>query len=192
MPIQDITIKEYECAHCGYKWTNYANGVQGPTPKNCAKCKRRNWNDPTTEITPGEVGLRRKIKGLPETTYRYFMDQHWPDDISETFLSLKPGPTIKELEQVVYPFGRNHKGWIPCPDRPGWYMKDPDLRKKTYDKRIQNMVEIIKSRGIDYNPTEGIKRTKERYDIYWEQHKNDTFEDIFKHAKASMQKSGIK
>jgi phage FluMu protein Com len=43
MPIHEIQVKEYECAWCGYKWINRANGKDGDIPNKCAKCKRSAW-----------------------------------------------------------------------------------------------------------------------------------------------------
>jgi hypothetical protein len=67
----------------------------------------------------------------------------WPYDLSEKFLNIKPKPTIKELQQVIYcsPVGRYNNGSdvyrsrnkIPDQDKPGWlkydyshWVSDPD------------------------------------------------------------------
>jgi hypothetical protein len=156
MPIHEIQIKEYECAKCGYKWLNRINGKNGPIPERCAKCKRLNWNDLSEDITPKENGLRRRINGFRDLyegdTLHYRLTDRkwsidWPYDLSEKFLNMKPKPTIKELQRVIYssPVGRYNNGSsvyksrnkIPDPDNPGYlkydyshWVSDPDNPRK--------------------------------------------------------------
>jgi tRNA uridine 5-carbamoylmethylation protein Kti12 len=116
----------------------------------------------------------------------------WPIDMCNKFLSIKPRPTMKELVEVVYPLGydtRKHRYYIPNPerqgylkydtsryieepisDRPGWvHLKDnPNseyvkLLKQEAQRRIELMTQIIKSRGVDYDPAPILKQAKERY-----------------------------
>jgi hypothetical protein len=113
VPIHEILTKEYVCGHCHYHWIDRVNGRDGPIPIKCAKCKRANWNNPKQRIRPMEAGLRRRIKGFynvykhgvrtGDINRRYRI--YWPADLSQKFLDIKPRPTLKELDQVVYPFG---------------------------------------------------------------------------------------
>jgi hypothetical protein len=143
MPITTIQIPEYECIHCGYKWINRVNGIDGPIPKNCARCKRRHWiNDDEKNknsyelITPKERGLRRRIKGFNNLYYydaliiKQLQDRiDWPMDLCERFLKIVPRPTIQEMVEVINasPLRRYNNGAdvsrtrnkIPHPDKPG-------------------------------------------------------------------------
>jgi hypothetical protein len=190
MPINDIQIKEYECSWCGYKWINRANGKDGPIPERCAKCKRWNWNEGEAEkISPEENGLRRRIKGF-EKLYKYvefywteylshppkYVTIDWPAGLTEKFLNLKPRPTIRELRRVVYPPGLvmealtsqnkyTRRGYVSDPERPGWLNYDRDeyikIRQQEAQKRIELMMEIIKSRRAPYDLADGIRKTQQ-------------------------------
>ncbi|MGH9983830.1 MAG: hypothetical protein ACRD8W_07735 [Nitrososphaeraceae archaeon] len=165
MPIHNIETKEYECGHCGYRWTNRINGNDSPIPKKCAKCKRTNWNDPNEAFTPEEIGLRRKIKGFRDVYY-YQRNIDWPYDLSDVFLQIKnPRPTYKQLKKIVYPFGDLDRWkWVSCPDRPGWSMRNPnmgEIRKNEAEERKRLMLELMKERRINYDVSHGIQRMKE-------------------------------
>jgi hypothetical protein len=190
MPIHDIQIKEYECSWCGYKWINRVNGKDGPIPERCAKCKRWNWNEGEAEkISPEENGLKRRIKGF-EKLYKYveyywteylshppkYVTIDWPAGLTEIFLNLKPRPTIRELIRVVYPQGLamraltsqnqyTHRGCVPDPEKPGWLKYDREehikIRQEEAQKRIELMIEIMKSRGVQYDLAEGIRKTQQ-------------------------------
>lgn len=171
-PIHNIQTKEYECIWCGYKWINCFNGKDGPILSYCAKCKRSNWNGGWAEaaakaISPKERGLRRRIKDLPNfyyTTTRSYGDRilwvGWPLDICKQFLSIEPRPTIEEMYQVLTVMDtdlkeKGREGRMPAPDRPSWLKRDPKgdcyLLKQQAQRRIEIMIQIIRSRGVDYN-----------------------------------------
>lgn len=102
----------------------------------------------------------------------------WPIDLSKKFLEIKPRPTLEELEKVLYPFDydlrkRRYRYMIPDPNTPGRliysspYKQDPKrpdqriwnddneydkLKLKEMELRQQYMIEIMKSRGVDYDP----------------------------------------
>ncbi len=127
------------------------------------------------------MGLRRRIKYF-ERLYEYAplycgITIHWPDGLCEKFLGIKPRPTIEELEQVLYPPGGlwltsqnqfTHIGYVPDPDRPGWMKYDKEgyleALKREAQKRIELMVQIMKSRGSnDFDPAAVIiQQHKER------------------------------
>lgn len=167
MPIHNIQTNEYECGYCGWRWINRKNGKDGPIPKCCANCKRTNWNDPRERISSYEIGLRRRIKEFNKE-YEFGIRIGFTKDIvffpmglSKKFLEITPRPTIKELYKVVYPLGYelNSKSWVPHPTRPGKSMRNPNmdnLKIRQLRKRQEYMIEIIKSRGIDYDPTVGL------------------------------------
>ena len=92
------------------------------------------------------------------------------------------------MRQVLYPLGfdtRKYKYYIPDPDKPGilkydssQWIPDPDnpgkmkynhdneykkLLEQEAQKRIEIMVKIMKSRGIEYDPAPIIKRQREEY-----------------------------
>lgn len=174
MPIHNIETEEYECGHCGHKWINRRNGKNGPIPKKCANCKRSNWNDPSQRIGPIEIGLRRKIKEF-DKVYRYGISvgvirnrSFFPSDLSRKFLEIKPRPTLKELYKVVYPFGYDIelKSWVRNPDRPGKLMRNPNmenLQRQQMEGRQEYMIQIMKSRGLEYDPTVGLLAAEELY-----------------------------
>ena len=189
MPIHNIQVKEYGCSWCGHKWINRVNGKDGPIPGRCAQCKRRNWNEGEAEkISPEENGLRRRIKGF-EKLYKFvefywtehlsrppkFVNIDWPAGLTEKFLSLKPRPTIRELRRVMYPAGLvirplnsqnqyTRRGYVPDPDKPGWFKYDKEeyikIIQQEAQKRIEVMIEIINSRGAHYDLTDGIRKTQ--------------------------------
>ena len=190
MPVSEIQTKEYECSWCGYKWINRFNGKDGPIPNNCAKCKKAKWDKGRAElITPTENGLRRRIKGFNRTCYwgnfTHSTNIIFPNDLSDRFLAIKPRSTINEMRQVLYPLGfntRKYKYYIPDPDKPGKlkyasqcipdpgnpgkmkYNPDNEYKKlleQEAQKRIEIMVKIMKSRGVDYDPAPIIKRQRE-------------------------------
>jgi len=112
----------------------------------------------------------------------------WPIDLSQKFLEIRPRPTIKELKKVLYPFGYDIRiSWsrykVPDPDRPGFlkpvqtYILDPDrpgerifnknneyakLKLKEMELRQQYMIEIMESRGVDYDPELRLKIQREK------------------------------
>jgi hypothetical protein len=51
---------------------------------------------------------------------------------------------------------------IPDPDRPGYLIRDPTewekLLKQEAQKRMQIMIDTMKSRGVDYDPEPIIKK----------------------------------
>ncbi len=174
MPIRRIQAKEFECAHCGYLWINRINGKEGPIPKNCAKCKRRNWNTGDSQRTMRQVnGLRRRIKGFKQIyafadTYfdkdKYDINEAitWPEGLTEKFLNLAPPPTIAELKIVVFPPGLRlepldsqnqytFRGYIPDPQKPGYLTYNPkswiSLRREEAQIRQKLMQRIINSRS---------------------------------------------
>lgn len=185
MPIHEIQLKEYECTWCGYKWINRVNGKDRPIPTRCASCKRRAWEKGYEDyITPEEEGLRRRIKNL-EKLYHY-ESRYWPSGLCEEFLKIRPRPTTSELKQVFYPLGydtRKSRSFIPDPDRPGHLKYDdsmfiprpdkPDEKKynpenkyqnlldEEKEKRINLMVNIMKSRGVSYDPIPILEQQKE-------------------------------
>jgi len=105
MPVSKIEVNGYGCIRCGYKWINRVNGKDGPIPKRCANCKTSNWN--RDEITPKEIGLRRRVRVL-KTVYEcqslaVLWDKiHWQEGLTEKFLNLDPSPALEELERVLY------------------------------------------------------------------------------------------
>lgn len=173
MTITKIEVSEYECVFCGHKWINRVNGVDGPIPEKCAKCKRSHWNKGEGAImTPEEVGLRRRIKRLPRLyyyTYRYHFDPSsdlgrkyrdakiddvWDVPLTAMFLTLdNPRPTIQELRHVLCPPGseialnsQNQRGirdWIPHPDKPGWLKYDPKEFTKVLDSDKQKILSAM-------------------------------------------------
>ena len=106
----------------------------------------------------------------------------WPIDLSEKFLNIQPRPTIKEMIKVLIPLGfdtRKHRNYIPDTDRPDYlkydssqWVLDPDepgttkynydneykkLLKQEAQRRQEIMIEIMKSRGVEYDPIPIIK-----------------------------------
>ena len=68
--ITRITINEYKCERCDYKWVNRRNGKDRPIPRKCAKCKRDNWDGP--KYFPKKIKKPYKIF---ETTISEFTRQ---------------------------------------------------------------------------------------------------------------------
>jgi len=142
MPIHNIKVKEYECAHCAYRWINRTNGKDGNIPLRCASCKRKNWNHgQANQIWPKGNGLRRRINGF-NTLYENdsYYSAHlkyligWDKGLCERFLNLEPRPTIQEMEEVIYssPLQRYNNGSdfyrmqqkVPLEGKPGFFKKD--------------------------------------------------------------------
>ena len=161
MTVSIIQVSEYTCERCGYKWINRVNGVDGPLPQRCAKCKKRNWN--RNRISHREIGLRRRVKSF-ETIYfnqalYWWRDNtiSWPNGLTERFLNLHPSPTVKELEQVVYnpPEGYairinsqnqyTRRGWIRHPNKPGKLKYDEEGYKRLLKQGIQKRCEIMEA-----------------------------------------------
>ncbi|MGA9941222.1 MAG: hypothetical protein WBP88_04385, partial [Nitrososphaeraceae archaeon] len=98
--------------------------------------------------------------------------------LCQTFLNLKPRPTINELFAALWPLEwdpHKHKNMIPHPDKPGYlkydssrWIPDPDnpgetkynsdpyfvtdyekLLREESQKRKEVMRQVIKSRGIE-------------------------------------------
>lgn len=171
MTISRVEVNEYRCIRCGYKWINRINGGDGPIPKRCAKCKKRNWNDKNEAITPEENGLRRRIKGMKKL-YEYsssYWDMpsvadYWNSGLADKFLNLNPRPSVTELRQVVYPPGlvigltsqnqTTWRGYVPDPQKPGWMKYDEKEYLKTLrleaEKRNDAMKQIINNRSSNH------------------------------------------
>jgi len=179
MPIQKIEVSEYECVRCGYKWINRVNGHDGPVPQKCAKCKRLGWNGGKEElVSPTERGQRRQIKyfeRLYDNAGSYWnIEIDWPKGLCEKFLDINPRPTIEELKQVLYTPGGlrltsqnqdTHRGCVQDPDRPECMKYDKEeylkLLKQEAQKRIELMLQIMKSRGVnDYDPAAVISQQR--------------------------------
>ena len=86
--MQKIEVTEYECAKCHYKWINRYNGKNNPTPKRCAKCKNKFWNEGL--MSGAEKEVRNRV--------RYYIGGI---DKSMEFLNVVPRPTIEELQSVI-------------------------------------------------------------------------------------------
>ncbi len=159
MPIHKILVKEFECKHCQYRWVNRINGRDGPTPERCARCKRKNWLEgPGKEISPKERGLRRIIRGFTQLYENdCYYSTHiknligWDENLCERFLNIKPRPSIKEIELVVYssPLKRYNNGSdyyrmkqkVPVKGEPGQFRTDRSgliQDPKKLDKIIYN------------------------------------------------------
>jgi hypothetical protein len=167
MPIHKITINEFECTHCGHKWTNRKHGNDGPTPKNCAKCKRRNWNDPEREaITPTENGLRKQIRGLNHLYLEWEKGigraVQWDPELPKKFLSIQPRPTLGELSMIIVcsPLHISRRGGYSKkivkplkedPTKPGFGIVDSEklteMKIEEAKRRKKLMNDIIKSRN---------------------------------------------
>jgi len=119
---------------------------------------------------------------------------NWPSGLTEKFLSIdNPTPTILQLSKLMEPLGWNiHKypGYLQDPDRKGYlkydyshYIPNPDkpgrmkwnddysgtteyekLLREEAQNRIQIMLEIMKSRGIDYDPTPILEKQQKEYE----------------------------
>ena len=149
MPINKITINEYECAHCGYKWINKLNYKDGSIPAACAKCKRLTWID-KYRMTPKEVGYRRIIRGFKKLydDFDRYDSRHkglkinWPADLCDQFLNIKPH--WLDLQCVIRssPLRRfdNGKsiyrtsGFVPDLGNPGHLIRDPSTFKPIPEK----------------------------------------------------------
>jgi hypothetical protein len=191
MPCRKVEVTEYECAKCSYKWINWINGIEGQTPKRCAKCKRWDWDE--GKLSRIEKRLRREILKIEVNEIRFpgiggTELYSIPTDICATFLSLYPRPTVRELNVVLNPicylgnYDYNHHnhtgtcsdqiyccpGWIPKPDKPGHYGYDEKLFEEMVriekDVRHQLMQHIIDSR-------EGIVNRNSTYYRYFENKK---------------------
>lgn len=163
--MQNIEVTEYTCRRCGYKWINRRNGVDGPIPNRCAKCKKLHWDTPG--ISPKESGLRRRVRSLKElyeNNIRYHsslssnVKYDWPDGLIDKFLNLNPRPTIQELTEVlnasVLKLNTENqytgRGWVTDPTRVGYLKYDFNtygkILKKDAKMHIQTMQKIIDSR----------------------------------------------
>jgi hypothetical protein len=173
MTISRIQVNEYHCVKCGYKWINRFNGKEGPIPKRCAKCKKRNWDDEKDGITPEENGLRRRIRGMKKL-YEYsstYWDtpsvaDYWNSGLADRFLNLNPRPSIAELRQVIHPPGlvigltsqnqNTWRGYVPDQQKPGGMKYDEKeyLRTLRFEAKKRNdaMKQIINNRSTK-NPS---------------------------------------
>jgi hypothetical protein len=172
--ISRVEVNEYQCVKCGYKWINRVNGKDGPVPERCAKCKKYNWNSRKGKITPEEIGLRRRIKGMKQlhkgsSTYwnNPSIADYWNSKLADKFLTLNPRPSIAELRRVVYPPGLvigltsqnqyTRRGYVPDPQKPGWMKYDEKEYLKTLkleaQKRQDTMQQIIHERSVQPKPT---------------------------------------
>jgi hypothetical protein len=149
MPINKITINEYECAQCGYRWINKINYKDSPIPTNCAKCKRLTWNS-KYRTTPKENGYRRIVRGFKKLydDFDEYDSNHkglkinWPADLCDQFLNTKP--SWFDLEKVIqssqlrrFDNGKSiyrMSGWIPDLGNPGNMIRDPSTYKPVPDK----------------------------------------------------------
>ena len=173
MTISKVEVNEYRCIKCGYKWINRYNGKEGPIPKRCAKCKKRNWDDEKEGISPEENGLRRRIKGMKKL-YEYSSSywnmpsvaDYWNSGLSDKFLNLNPRPSVAELRQVIYPPGlvigltsqnqNTWRGYVPDQQKPGGMKYDEKeyLRTLRFEAKKRNdaMKQIINNRS-NKNPS---------------------------------------
>jgi hypothetical protein len=178
MTISRVQVNEYHCVKCGYKWVNRFNGKEGPIPKRCAKCKKRNWNDEKGGITPEENGLRRRIKGMKKL-YEYSstywntpsITDYWNSGLAHRILSLNPRPSVAELRKVIYPPGlvigltsQNQNAWrgyVPDPQKPGGMKYDEKEYLKTLrfeaKKRNDAMKQIINNHSTKNSPNKDGK-----------------------------------
>jgi hypothetical protein len=163
VPICKVEVRGYECFQCGYKWTNWVNGVDGPIPTRCSKCKKFNWNRRGT--TPKEIGLRRRISYL-ETLYRNQSSYwglkdnntiNWPIGLSDKFLNLDPRPTVEELHRVLSgpeiilrldsQNQYSHRGYVTVPDgdpsTPRLMRYDEEEYKKLLKQDAQKQQELM-------------------------------------------------
>lgn len=100
MPIHRIQTSEYECRRCGYKWINRTNGIDGPIPRKCAKCKRIGWNrKPMSGLM---IGIRQRIKNLGTLYEGAIKGYKWPHELTQQLLALKPSPPLADLQQVLW------------------------------------------------------------------------------------------
>ncbi len=161
MPIHRVEVTEYECLRCNYRWINRMNGVDGPLPERCSKCKRPNWN--TTTKTPEEIGLRKRIKYLntlyenQSSYWNYSID--WNNGVADRFLNLDPRPSISELKSVLSAPAlklnsqnqNRHRGYVLDPKNRRYMTFDKETYKKLLtmdaEKQIKIMGAIIDSRS---------------------------------------------
>jgi hypothetical protein len=140
--------------------------------------------------------LRRRIRGLDEFYRYKDDYIDWPKGLVEKFLSIdNPRPTVRQLARIIEPMEYNfdkNVGYTPDPDRPGYlkydysrYIPDPNrfgkmkynddfsgptkydkLQMQQAQKRIEIMLDILKSRGIDYDivPIIEMQRKKREED----------------------------
>jgi hypothetical protein len=171
MPIYKVEVTEYQCLKCDYRWINRVNGVEGPIPERCSKCKKLNWNQ--RNITHKEIGLRRRITYL-KTLYRWqsvywgFSDNYkidWHDGLSEKFLNLDPRPTVEELNRVLRgpeialnlnsQNQNRRRGHVPDPNKPGRTKYDAEEYKKLLKQQAQKQQELMQQ-IIASRPHKGI------------------------------------
>ena len=163
MPISKVEINVYECVWCGYKWTNWYDGKEGNTPKYCSSCKRTTWcNGQVDAISPKESALRRKIKYIVTELYpsEQSIGIFFPANLMDTFFSVKPRPTIIELQYWLRPFGYDTRKRFSTE----YNSSSSKLLRQEADKRIEIMTEIIRERLFeDYDPYPQIQTMKEAY-----------------------------
>ncbi len=99
MPHRKVEVTEYECAKCSYRWTNWINGEEGPTPKRCAKCKKWDWDE--GHLSRLEKRLRDLLKiEVNEISYPTIEGTELysiPTDTCAAFLNIFPRPTVEDL-----------------------------------------------------------------------------------------------
>jgi hypothetical protein len=169
LPVYKIEVIEYECAKCGYKWINRINGIDGPRPSRCAKCKRWDWEE--GRMDSDEKWLRNTLRRRIPENYRqpHFVSDDDPDKERKTlgwrFLNwTSPRPTIEELLRVLDPppidyvkevgleeftdKTGNKKYRIRKRDRQYKDISDAEKRIKELEKqkRLELMQQIINSR----------------------------------------------
>jgi len=74
MVTNTITVLEYTCEKCRYKWISRVNGKDRSKPTRCAKCKRWDWDKkaekakymdlPTEVVQNFAEDFIRKNKGI--------------------------------------------------------------------------------------------------------------------------------
>ena len=132
--ITRITVNEYKCERCGYKWVNRRNGKDRPIPRKCAKCKRDNWDGP--KYSPKERGLRSRIRFLKQ------LYPDLPDRLIDRFLDIRP--TITELRKVLY----STRLKLPARNRYSYIRKrSRDILKQDALRQQEIMENIIRSRS---------------------------------------------
>ena len=103
MPSRKVMATEYQCAKCGYRWTNRRNGTEGPKPKRCSRCKKWDWDEGYKSRSEKEL-TRSLIKIEEDDTRHSEIDgtvYEIPTDICTTFLCISPRPTEEELRSVL-------------------------------------------------------------------------------------------
>jgi hypothetical protein len=114
-------------------------------------------------ITPKESALRSKIKFIVTELYpaEQAIGIFFPGSLMETFFSVKPKLTIKELQHWLQPFGYDSRKKQTNLS----IERYNNLLKREADLRIEFTTKIIRSRLEleEYNPYHDIELMKETY-----------------------------